>query len=92
MEPGQNDTNGKASVSEEDQRQLHRELVTLTKERTRQVNRIKGLLASQGIKLSKIELTFSQDLEAMKLWDLQTVRSPALYTHVVSPISIGQNY
>ena len=56
-------------VSEEDQRQLHRELVTLTKERTRQVNRIKGLLASQGIKLSKIELTFLDDLEEMKLWD-----------------------
>ena len=31
------------SVDEEDRRHLHRELFTLTRERTRQVNRIKGL-------------------------------------------------
>ena len=39
------------SVDEEDRRHLHRELFTLARERTRQVNRIKGLLALHGIVL-----------------------------------------
>ncbi len=39
------------SVEDEDRRQLHRELFTLTRERTRQVNRIKGLLALHGVAL-----------------------------------------
>lgn len=37
------------SVSEEDRRHMHRELFVLTGERTRQVNRIKGLLALHGV-------------------------------------------
>lgn len=37
------------SVADEDRRQRHRELATLTRERTRQINRIKALLALQGI-------------------------------------------
>ena len=37
------------SVDEEDRRHLHRELFTLTRQRTRQVNRIKGLLALHGV-------------------------------------------
>ena len=41
------------SVDEEDRRHLHRELFTLTRQRTRQVNRIKGLLALHGIVLVK---------------------------------------
>jgi transposase len=41
------------SAEEEDRRHLHRELFTLTRERTRQVNRIKGLLALHGIVLPK---------------------------------------
>jgi transposase len=36
------------SVEEEDRRHLHRELFTLTRERTRQMNRIKSLLALHG--------------------------------------------
>src|SRR6266545_474614 len=36
------------SVDDEDRRQLHRELFTLTGARTRQINRIKGLLALHG--------------------------------------------
>ena len=36
------------SVADEDRRQLHRELFTMTRERTRVVNRIKGLLALHG--------------------------------------------
>ena len=42
------------SVDEEDRRHLHRELFTLTRERTRQVNRIKGLLALHGIVLPRL--------------------------------------
>jgi transposase len=57
------------SAKEEDQRQLHRELMTLTRERTRQINRIKGLLASQGIALSRINTSFVEEIEKMRLWD-----------------------
>jgi transposase len=39
------------SVEDEDRRQLHRELCTLTRERTRAVNRIKALLALHGVVL-----------------------------------------
>ena len=39
------------SVDDEDRRQLHRELVTITRERTRVVNRIKALLALHGVVL-----------------------------------------
>lgn len=41
------------SVVEEDRRHLHRELTTLTWERTRLVNRIKGLLALHGVVLAR---------------------------------------
>jgi transposase len=42
------------SVDEEDRRPLHRELFTLTRERTRQVNRIKGLLVLHGVVLPRL--------------------------------------
>ena len=42
------------SIAEEDRRHLHRELFTLTRERTRQVNRIKGLLALHGVVLPRL--------------------------------------
>lgn len=41
------------SIADEDRRQLHRELTTLTWERTRLVNRIKGLLALHGVVLTR---------------------------------------
>src|SRR5262249_42990964 len=41
------------SVDEEDRRHLHRELFTLTRQRARQVTRIKALLALHGIVLAK---------------------------------------
>jgi transposase len=40
------------SVEDEDRRQLHRELVTAKRDRTRVINRIKGLLAGYGIRLT----------------------------------------
>lgn len=39
------------SVEDEDRRHLHRELFVLTRERTRAINRIKGLLALHGVVL-----------------------------------------
>jgi transposase len=42
------------SVEEEDRRHLHRELFTLTRQRTRQINRIKGLLALHGVMLPRL--------------------------------------
>ncbi len=56
------------TVEEEDRRQLHRELRTLKKEQTRVTNRIKGLLASQGIRLAK-GTDVGHVLEDLRLWD-----------------------
>ena len=42
------------SIKDEDNRQLHRELMTLKGERTRQINRIKGVLISLGIPIKRI--------------------------------------
>jgi len=56
------------SVQEEDSRQLSRELETLKKERTAHRNRMRGLLASQGVDL-KIRRDFREKLQGAKLWD-----------------------
>lgn len=53
---------------EEDQRQSHRELMALKRERTHHINRIKGVLASQGIVL-EVQADFEARLEAVRLWD-----------------------
>ena len=59
--------------TDEDQRQLHRELKMLTNERTGQINRIKGLLITQGVRVEKINKTFAQDIEKMLLWSGSTL-------------------
>ena len=56
------------SPEEEDQRQLHRELMTLIAERTRHINCIKGLLVCQGVVLP-IQTDFLCRLEEVQLWD-----------------------
>jgi len=56
------------SAEEEDQRQLHRDLMALKRERTHHINRIKGLLASQGVKMV-IKTDFLAQLETVRLWD-----------------------
>lgn len=48
-------------VADEDGRQLHRELETLKKERTEHGNRIKGLLASLGLALKKVDAALETD-------------------------------
>jgi transposase len=58
------------SVEDEDRRQLHRELWMITRERTRVVNRIKGLLALHGVVLA--ERGLPRDLppaSALPTWD-----------------------
>ncbi len=57
------------TVREEDARQLHREMRSLQKERTRTTNRIRGLLANQGIRLpGRVDLS-EEELRGLKLWD-----------------------
>lgn len=56
------------SMAEEDARHLPRTLETLTQERTRVINRIKGLLATQGVQV-RVDADFPDQLAAARLWD-----------------------
>ena len=56
------------TLEQEDGRQLHRELASLKTERTQHINRIKGLLVSQGVRL-EIKKDFPEQVSAAKLWD-----------------------
>jgi transposase len=56
------------SVEVEDHRHLHRELEALKTQRTRHINRLKGLLIGQGIRLS-IRADFLERLKGIRLWD-----------------------
>jgi transposase len=56
------------SAEVEDQRQLHRELMALKREQTHHINRMKGLLASQGVVL-EVKKDFVEELVEVKLWD-----------------------
>ena len=60
------------SVEAEDKRHLHRHLGTLKVDRTRHINRIKGLLVSQGVRLA-VEADFLSQLEQVRLWDGQSL-------------------
>jgi transposase len=59
------------SVEAEDQRHLHRQLLAFKTDRTRHINRIKGLLAIQGVVLP-VARDFLERVEGVRLWD----RSP----------------
>ncbi|MGD0749807.1 MAG: IS110 family transposase [Anaerolineales bacterium] len=56
------------SPEDEDQRQLHRDLMALKAEQTHHINRMKGLLASQGVALP-FQKDFLSRLETVRLWD-----------------------
>ena len=56
------------SVTEEDDRRLHRERERLLKERTQHNNRLLGLLVAQGIRL-KVKSDFATQLDQVRLWD-----------------------
>ena len=63
---------------EEDARHMHRGLRTLKKERTRQTNRIKGLLIGQGIRIQTIRSeAFEPWLDGVKKWDGKAGRDRA---------------
>jgi transposase len=53
---------------EDDRRQLHRELTRTKRDRARVTNRIKGLLASQGVPLATLQDLPTQ-LPTVRLWD-----------------------
>lgn len=57
------------SIQQEDARQLHRELEALKREQTRHNNRLKSLLVSMGIQVSKIDRNFPRLVEEAQLWD-----------------------
>ena len=56
------------SVEAEDKRHLHRQMRSLKADRTRYNNRIKGLLAGQGIGLA-VKGNFLEKLDAVRLWN-----------------------
>jgi transposase len=56
-------------VADEDQRHLHRELIELKDERTRHINRLKGLLANQGVAIAAVNASFPEKLDEVRLWD-----------------------
>jgi transposase len=56
------------SEEEEDNRQLHRELETLKKDRTRHINRIKSFLVGQGLR-KKVKRDFLEEIEGVRKWD-----------------------
>jgi transposase len=54
---------------QEDARHLQREIRTLKKEQTRLINRVKGLLAGQGVALRSSRGGVLASLEAIRIWD-----------------------
>jgi transposase len=56
------------SVEAEDRRHLHRELEVLIDERTGRSNRIRGLLATQGVRI-EMSSEFPRRLHEVRLWD-----------------------
>lgn len=56
------------SAEQEDERQLHRELEVLKRERIRHTNRMTSLLITQGVRL-KVSQHFLVQLSEVRLWD-----------------------
>jgi transposase len=56
------------SVGDEDRRHVHRELLTMKRDRTRLANRIQGLLANQGVRVDWRK-PLGRQLDALRLWD-----------------------
>ncbi len=56
------------SAQAEDERHLHRALLTFRADQTRHINRIKGLLVGQGVRLP-VGSDFLGRLQAVRMWD-----------------------
>lgn len=54
---------------QEDARHLQREIRTLKKEQTRAINRVRGLLASQGVAVRMGRRGMVSPLESIRIWD-----------------------
>lgn len=54
---------------QEDARHLQRQIRTLKKERTRQINRIRGLLANQGVAVKANRRGLLESLDSIRIWD-----------------------
>jgi transposase len=63
------------SVSDEDRRQLHRDLLEMKAERTQHSNRIKGLLAGCGVAVATIDAKLADVLAGLRTWDKQPLPS-----------------
>ncbi len=59
---------------QEDARHLHRHLKMLKRSRTRAVNRLRGLLATQGVRLKKIRPGLHQRMERLRDWQGRRLR------------------
>ncbi|MGH9365079.1 MAG: transposase, partial [Thermoanaerobaculia bacterium] len=57
------------SPEQEDGRHLQREIRTLKKEQTRQINRIRGLLANQGVAVQANRRGLLETLDSIRIWD-----------------------
>jgi transposase len=62
------------SVAAEDSRHLHRQLRSFKADRTRHINRIKGLLVGQGVRLP-VGAEFLESLAKVRLWDGRSLPS-----------------
>ena len=69
------------TVEQEDQRQLHRELIKLKADQTAQGNSIKGLLAGLGLRV-KVDDTLPTQLENLRQWDNAKL-PPALHQRLL---------
>lgn len=56
------------TLTEEDRRQVHRELLFARRDRGRHTNRVKGLLASHGVPLARIQ-ELPAHIATARLWD-----------------------
>ena len=54
---------------QEDGRHLQRQIRTLKKEQTRQINRVRGLLASQGVAVQANRRGLLASLDSVRIWD-----------------------
>jgi len=71
---------------EEDARHLQREIRTLKKEETRIVNRVRGLLASQGVAVKMGRRGLVGPLESLRIWD-ESPLPPGLKLRVEQELS-----
>ncbi len=76
------------SVEAEDSRHLHRQLSSFKSDRTRHINRIKGLLVGQGLRLP-VKADFLERVEKVRLWDGQPL-PPGLRSRLTREFSCYQ--